>query len=201
MDKTSGVALALNSGVPSYHVDDSLPRRRLCRRREEGRIHLLIHLPIEEDGDNNRWCLGGPITPASIRDRSLRVRWLRTREHILTWKKVRPLWSLIGVVKKSALSSTSARHCRFSPNLTTTRLNSSCSDRSATIVEHKSVKFQQRYQMRHRKSRDDDARWGFNSCNLQFLSAVAPSLTASFALRPGDRSESSYGSVQKNLPC
>jgi non-homologous end joining protein Ku len=50
------------------------------------------------------------------------------------------------------------------------------------------VKFQQRYQMRHGKSRDEDARWGFN---LQFLSALAPSLTASFALRPGDRSESS----------
>ena len=25
------------------------------------------------------------------------------------------------------------------------------------------VKFQQRYQMRHRESRDEDARWGFNS--------------------------------------
>jgi hypothetical protein len=25
------------------------------------------------------------------------------------------------------------------------------------------VKFQQRYQMRHRKSRDEDALWGFNS--------------------------------------
>ena len=28
------------------------------RRREEGRIHLLIHLLIEEDGD--RWCLWRP---------------------------------------------------------------------------------------------------------------------------------------------
>ena len=59
----------------------------------------------------------------------------------------------------------------------------------ATLQEM--VKFQQRYQMRHRKSRDEDARWGFNSGKLQFLSALAPSLTASFALRPGDRSESS----------
>jgi hypothetical protein len=47
MDETSGVALALRTGVPSYQVED-----------EEGRIHLLIHLPIEEDG--NRWCLWRP---------------------------------------------------------------------------------------------------------------------------------------------
>jgi hypothetical protein len=32
---------------------------------------------------------------------------------------------------------------------------------------------------------------GVQLCNLQFLIALAPSLTASFALRPGDRSESS----------
>ena len=36
IDKTSGVALDLNTGVLSYHVDD-----------EEGRTHFLIHLPIE----------------------------------------------------------------------------------------------------------------------------------------------------------
>jgi len=29
IDKTSGVALELNTGVPSYHVDDGLPRRKL----------------------------------------------------------------------------------------------------------------------------------------------------------------------------
>jgi hypothetical protein len=40
MDKTSGVALALETGIPSYQVED-----------EEGRIHLLIHLPIEEYED------------------------------------------------------------------------------------------------------------------------------------------------------
>jgi hypothetical protein len=40
MDETSGVALALKTGVSSYQVED-----------EEGRTHLLIHLPIEEDGD------------------------------------------------------------------------------------------------------------------------------------------------------
>ena len=47
MDDTSGVALALKTGVPSYQVED-----------EEGRIHLLIHLPIGEDED--RWCLWRP---------------------------------------------------------------------------------------------------------------------------------------------
>jgi hypothetical protein len=39
MDETSGVALALKTGVPSYQVED-----------EEGRIYLLIHLPIQEEG-------------------------------------------------------------------------------------------------------------------------------------------------------
>jgi hypothetical protein len=38
MDETSGVALALKTGVPSYQVED-----------EEGRTHLLIHLPIEAE--------------------------------------------------------------------------------------------------------------------------------------------------------
>jgi hypothetical protein len=47
IDKTSGVALGLNTGVPSYHVDD-----------EEGRTHLLIHLPIE--ANEHRWCLWRP---------------------------------------------------------------------------------------------------------------------------------------------
>ena len=37
MDDKSGVALALKTGVPTYQVED-----------EEGRIHLLLHLPIEE---------------------------------------------------------------------------------------------------------------------------------------------------------
>jgi hypothetical protein len=48
MDETSGVALALRGGVPSYQVED-----------EEGRIHLLIHPPIEEE-DEDRWCLWRP---------------------------------------------------------------------------------------------------------------------------------------------
>jgi hypothetical protein len=49
MDNTSGVALDLKTGVPSYQVED-----------EEGRVHLLIHLPIEADEDVNRWCLWRP---------------------------------------------------------------------------------------------------------------------------------------------
>ena len=49
MDETSGVALELKSGVPTYQVED-----------EEGRIHLLIHLPIGENADNDRWCLWRP---------------------------------------------------------------------------------------------------------------------------------------------
>ncbi|MBV8486115.1 MAG: hypothetical protein JO077_24965 [Verrucomicrobia bacterium] len=48
MDETSGIELALRGGVPTYQVED-----------EEGRIHLLLHLPIEkENGD--RWCLRRP---------------------------------------------------------------------------------------------------------------------------------------------
>jgi hypothetical protein len=48
MDKTSGVALDLKTGVPTYQVED-----------EEGRTHLLIHVPIEEQNED-RWCLWRP---------------------------------------------------------------------------------------------------------------------------------------------
>ena len=47
MDETSGIALALRT-VPSYQVED-----------EEGRIHLLINLPIDEENED-RWCLWRP---------------------------------------------------------------------------------------------------------------------------------------------
>jgi hypothetical protein len=47
MDETSGVALALETGVPTYQVED-----------EDGRTHLLIHLEIEEN--EHRWCLWRP---------------------------------------------------------------------------------------------------------------------------------------------
>jgi hypothetical protein len=61
MDETSGVALALKTGVPTYQVED-----------EEGRTHLLIHLAIEEQ-QNTAGVSGGPITQALIPGRSLRV--------------------------------------------------------------------------------------------------------------------------------
>jgi hypothetical protein len=48
MDATSGVALDLQAGVPTYQVED-----------EEGRTHLLIHVPIEEE-HADRWCLWRP---------------------------------------------------------------------------------------------------------------------------------------------
>ena len=48
MDATSGVALELKTGVPTYQVED-----------EEGRTHLLIHVPIEEEKED-RWCLWRP---------------------------------------------------------------------------------------------------------------------------------------------
>jgi hypothetical protein len=48
IDKVSGVALDLKTGVPCYQVED-----------EEGRIHLLLQLPIGEDNEN-RWVLWRP---------------------------------------------------------------------------------------------------------------------------------------------
>jgi hypothetical protein len=48
IDAISGVALDLDTGVPCYQVED-----------EEGRIHLLLHLPIGEENEN-RWCLWRP---------------------------------------------------------------------------------------------------------------------------------------------
>ena len=57
MDATSGVALDLDTGVPTYQVED-----------EEGRIHLLIHLAIEERHEH-RGVSGGLITQALISKR------------------------------------------------------------------------------------------------------------------------------------
>jgi len=48
MDKTSSVALDLKTGVPTFRVED-----------EEGRTHLLIHVPIEEE-NQDRSCLWRP---------------------------------------------------------------------------------------------------------------------------------------------
>jgi hypothetical protein len=59
MDETSGIALALKAGVPTYPSRRRPAAPKACRRREEGRTHLLIHLPIEER-DEDRWCRGRP---------------------------------------------------------------------------------------------------------------------------------------------
>jgi hypothetical protein len=48
IDKVSGVALDLETGVPCYQVED-----------EEGRIHLQLQLLIEGENEN-RWCLWRP---------------------------------------------------------------------------------------------------------------------------------------------
>jgi hypothetical protein len=48
IDAISGVALDLETGVPRYQVED-----------EEGRIHLLLQLPIGEENED-RWCLWRP---------------------------------------------------------------------------------------------------------------------------------------------
>jgi hypothetical protein len=48
MDATSGVALDLKTGVPTYQIED-----------EEGTTHLIIHLPIQEQTEY-RWCLWRP---------------------------------------------------------------------------------------------------------------------------------------------
>jgi len=48
LDQTSGIAHALRTGVPSYQVEDV-----------EGRIHLLLDLPIEEENEDG-WHLRRP---------------------------------------------------------------------------------------------------------------------------------------------
>ena len=49
IDAVSGVALDLKTGVPCYQVED-----------EEGRIHFLLHLPIEEENQ-------APLVPLAAR--------------------------------------------------------------------------------------------------------------------------------------
>jgi hypothetical protein len=68
MDESSGIALALKTGVPTYQVED-----------EEGRIHLLLHFPIEKENED-RWCLWRP-DQAGFDSRSIfDGRWLRNKE-------------------------------------------------------------------------------------------------------------------------
>jgi len=63
MEATSGTALELKTGVPTYQVED-----------EEGRIHLLLRLPIAEEGADG-WCLWRPdlagFSPRSIFESAL----------------------------------------------------------------------------------------------------------------------------------
>jgi hypothetical protein len=66
IDETSGVALELKIGVPTYQVED-----------EEGRTHLLLHLPIEENGD--RWRLWRPDQVAFDSRSISKARWLKNR--------------------------------------------------------------------------------------------------------------------------
>lgn len=47
-DETSGIALALKTSLLSYQIEDG-----------EGRIHLVLHLPIEEENEDRR-CLWRP---------------------------------------------------------------------------------------------------------------------------------------------
>lgn len=48
IDETLGASLRVNPGVPCCQVED-----------EEGRMHLLLHLQIEEENED-RWCLWRP---------------------------------------------------------------------------------------------------------------------------------------------
>jgi hypothetical protein len=62
IDAVSGIALDLKTGVPCYQVED-----------EEGRIHLLIHLPIEASNfvnqlNRNRFEEAGRKTSAGYKN-------------------------------------------------------------------------------------------------------------------------------------
>jgi len=59
-------------GVPSYEVED-----------EEGGIHLLLHLPIEEE-NKDRWCFGGRIRQNLIPGLFLTARWLGSKKLLST---------------------------------------------------------------------------------------------------------------------
>jgi len=68
MDATSGVALDLKTGVPTYQVED-----------EEGTTHLLIQLTIEEKR-GQRWCLWRP-DHAGFNSRSIFSSWHSRADH------------------------------------------------------------------------------------------------------------------------
>jgi hypothetical protein len=70
MDETMGASLGLETGVPSYEVED-----------EEGTIHLLINLPIEEENEDRR-CLWRPDQAGFHYRLFLMGHWSRTRKAI-----------------------------------------------------------------------------------------------------------------------
>jgi hypothetical protein len=72
MDETLGASLRIQNGVPSYEVEE-----------EEGRIHLLLHLPIEEE-NKDRWCFGGRIRQNLIPGLFLTARWLGSKKLLST---------------------------------------------------------------------------------------------------------------------
>src|SRR5208282_2590272 len=74
------------------------------------------------------------------------------------------------------------------------------------------VKFQQRYQMRHRKSRDEDALWGFNSaisiCRRSWKRSRIPRAARRFWTRwptarrlPGGTSTCSASMISRQKSC
>jgi hypothetical protein len=68
MDETSGIALALRTGLPSYQLED-----------EEGSIHLLLHLQSMKRM-KTAGASGGPIRQALTPGLFLTARWLRDRK-------------------------------------------------------------------------------------------------------------------------
>jgi hypothetical protein len=69
MDKTSGVALELKTGVPSYQFEDGLPRRRLAGggRKADTFTDSPVQLRKKMNTDG---VSGGRITEVLIRARS-----------------------------------------------------------------------------------------------------------------------------------
>ena len=80
MDATSGIALELKTGVPSYQVDAGLPRRRLAGGgRKAERIYRFtyqLRRRLKTAG-----VFGGRITQDLIRDRSSLLSVYRVATH------------------------------------------------------------------------------------------------------------------------
>jgi hypothetical protein len=74
MDSTSGAALELKTGVPTYQVEDGLPRRRLCGGGKKGECISSSSCQFTLRPANTAGVSGAPILPALIPGRSLRAR-------------------------------------------------------------------------------------------------------------------------------